>query len=138
MAELDEAREFLRDHHHAVLITHRGDGSLQSSPVAVGLDKAGRAIISTITSSAKARNIRRDGRVSFCVVSDDWFGPWGHFDGNATVIEQPEAIELLVEYYRAVAGEHPDWEEYRKAMLDQGRVLVQVELIRAAGPFMAA
>jgi PPOX class probable F420-dependent enzyme len=134
MADSTHARQFLAENHHAVLVTRRADDGLQSSPIAVGLDSSGRAVISTTRTSAKARNIRRDARVSLCVLTDQWFGPWGHFDGTATVVEQPDAVELLVEYYRSVVGEHPDWQEYRAAMVRDQRVLIQIELQRAAGP----
>jgi PPOX class probable F420-dependent enzyme len=132
--DLKAAREFLRDHHRAVLATRRADGRPQMSPVLVALDGEGRATISSRERAYKVRNIRRDPDVSICVLPDGFFGgPWIQVDGTAEVVSLPEAMELLVEYYRASAGEHPDWDEYRAAMEQQQRVLVRVTIERA-GP----
>lgn len=130
--ELDEARAFLGEHHRAVLATFRGDGRPQMSAVSVGVDDAGRAVVSTRETAYKVRNMRRDPRVSLCVLSDD-FWRWIQIDGTATVVSLPEAMELLVDYYRRVAGEHPDWDDYRRAMQEQRRVLVRIDIERA-GP----
>jgi PPOX class probable F420-dependent enzyme len=130
--DLDEARAFLREHHRGVLATVRGDGRPQMSVVAVGVDDQGRAVVSTREGAYKVRNVRRDPKVSVCVASDD-FRTWIQVDGTATVLPLPEAMEPLVEYYRNVAGEHPDWEEYRAAMEEQGRVLLRIDIERA-GP----
>jgi PPOX class probable F420-dependent enzyme len=128
---LDAARGFLAEHHHAVLVTRRQDGGLQSSPITVGVDDAGRAIVSTTAASAKARNLGRDPRATLCVVTDNWFGPWIQVEGTTEVVERPEAMELLVDYYRRISGEHPDWDDYRRAMDDQRRVLIRITLERA-------
>lgn len=124
----DEARAFLRDNHRAVLVTRRKDGRLQTSPVAAGLDDDGRVLISTTTASAKAKNLRRDPWATLTVMNDGFYGEWKQVEGNAEVIDLPDAMELLVAYYRAVAGEHPDWDEYRQAMTDQQRVVLRVEI----------
>jgi PPOX class probable F420-dependent enzyme len=130
--ELDAARDFMREHHRGVLATSRKDGGPQMSAISVGVDAEGRAVISTREDAYKARNIRRDPRVSVFVMSED-FWSWIQIDGTATVVSLPEAMEPLVEYYRAVAGEHPDWDEYRRAMEDQRRVIVRIDIERA-GP----
>lgn len=129
----EEARQFLGTHHHGVMSTFRSDGRPQMSPVGAGVDAAGRVIVSTPGTTAKARNLRRDPRVSLCVISDWFYGPWVQVDGTAEIVERPDAIELLVDYYRRVAGEHPDWEEYRQAMVDERRVLVRFDIDHAAG-----
>lgn len=126
-ASPDEARTFLKDHHRAVLVTRRKDGRLQTSPVSAGLDHDGRVVISTTTTSAKARNLRRDPWATLTVLNDGFYGDWIQVEGHAEVIELPEAMELLVDYYRAVAGEHPDWDEYRQAMTDQRRVVLRID-----------
>jgi len=131
--DLDAARDFLRDHHRAVLATLRRDGRPQMSPVACAVDDDGRAMVSTRESAMKVANIRRDSRVSLIVVSDEWYGEWVQLDGTADIVSLPEAMELLVDYYRRVAGEHPDWDEYRTAMEKERRVVVRVTLERA-GP----
>jgi PPOX class probable F420-dependent enzyme len=122
----EELVEFLRPRHHAVLLTRRADGSPQGSPVTCGVDGEGRVVVSTYPERAKARNARRDPAVSVLVLSDDWDGPWVQVDGDAEVLDVPEAVEPLVEYFRCVSGEHPDWDEYREAMRRQGKSLIRV------------
>jgi PPOX class probable F420-dependent enzyme len=131
--DLDEARKFLREHHRAVLATYREDGSPQLSPIMTDVDPEGMAVISTRETAMKTHNIRRDRRVSLCVISDEFFGRWIQVDGVATIVSLPEAMDGLVDYYRRVAGEHPDWDEYRAAMEKERRVLVRISLERA-GP----
>ena len=132
---------FLRPRHRALLATTRRDGRPQISPLACGVDAAGRLVMSTYPQRAKVRNARRDERASVVVLSDDWDGPWVQVDGSAEVIDLPEAVEPLVDYYRSIAGEHPDWDEFRQAMLDQGKSLIRVTIERwgpiATGGFPA-
>ncbi|SCG72508.1 PPOX class probable F420-dependent enzyme [Micromonospora echinaurantiaca] len=125
--------DFIRPRHRVILMTTRADGRPQSSPVAAGVDPAGRLVVSTYPERAKVTNIRRDPRVSACVLSDDWNGPWVQLDGTAEVLDLPEALEPLVEYFRCISGEHPDWDEYRQAMVRQGKSLIRVT-IDAWGP----
>ncbi|MGS2616478.1 PPOX class F420-dependent oxidoreductase [Micromonospora sp. LZ34] len=120
--------DFIRPRHKVILMTTRADGRPQSSPVAAGVDPAGRLVVSTYPERAKATNIRRDPRVSACVLSDDWNGPWVQIDGTAEVLDLPEALEPLVEYFRCISGEHPDWDEYRQAMVRQGKSLIRVTI----------
>ena len=131
--DVDEARRFLRDNHRAVLATFRLDGRPQLSPVTVGVDGAGRAVISSRETAYKVRNLRRDPRASLCVINDAFFGPWAQVDGIATIVSLPEAMEPLVDYYRSISGEHPDWDDYRRAMEQQRRVIVRIDIQRA-GP----
>jgi PPOX class probable F420-dependent enzyme len=125
--------EFLAPRHRAILLTTRADGRPQSSPVACGVDSAGRIVISTYPERAKVTNIRRDRRVSVCVLSEDWNGPWVQVDGTAEVLDLPAALEPLVEYFRCISGEHPDWDEYRQAMRTQGKSLIRVT-VESWGP----
>ncbi|WP_250445977.1 PPOX class F420-dependent oxidoreductase [Actinotalea sp. C106] len=124
--------DFLRPRHHAVLLTRRRSGAPQMSPVTCGLDDAGRLVISTYPERAKVHNLRRDPAVSLCVVSEEW-DPWVQVDGTAEVLDLPDSIEPLVEYYRNIAGEHPDWAEYRAAMTEQGKSIIRVT-IESWGP----
>ncbi len=124
----EQAREFLRAHHRGVLATTRADGRPQLSPVTAAVDGDGRVIISTRETAIKTRNIRRDPYASLCV-----FGEWVQVEGTAEVISLPDAMELLVDYYRRSAGEHPDWDDYRAAMARDRRVVVRVTITRA-GP----
>jgi PPOX class probable F420-dependent enzyme len=139
--ERPDLADFIRPRHRMILITRRADGAPQASPVTGGLDAEGRLVISSYPERAKVRNLRRDPRCSVLVLSDDFGDAWVQVDGNAEVIDLPEAVEPLVDYYRAISGEHPDWAEYRQAMLDQGKSLIRIELLRwgpiATGGFPA-
>jgi PPOX class probable F420-dependent enzyme len=122
----DALLEFLRPRHRAVLVTTRADGRPQSSPVTCGLDGEGRVVVSTYPERAKTRNVRRNPQVALCVLSDEWDGPYVHIDGTAEVLDMPDALDGLVDYYRGIAGEHPDWAEYREAMARQGKSLIRI------------
>jgi PPOX class probable F420-dependent enzyme len=130
---LTEAQAFLAEHHCAVLATRRRNGQLQLSPVTVGLDGEGRALVSSRETAYKTRHLRRDPRASLCVFVANFYGPWVQIDGLAEVVALPEAMELLVDYYRRIAGEHPDWDDYRRAMERDRRVLIRIR-IEHAGP----
>lgn len=130
---LPELLEFMRRRHRGLLVTARSDGRPQVSPVACGVDHDGRIVVSTYPERAKTRNARRDERVSICVLSDEWDGPYVQVDGHAEVLDMPEAVDALVEYYRCIAGEHPDWDDYRAAMQRQNKSLIRIH-IDAWGP----
>lgn len=130
--DLDEARAFLVEHHRAILATARADGRPQMSPISVALDSEGRPSISTRETAYKLRNIRRNPLVSLCVFSDG-LGEWIQIDGRAEVVPLPDAMDLLITQYRTVAGEHPDWDDFRRAMQEQRRVIVRIDMERA-GP----
>jgi PPOX class probable F420-dependent enzyme len=123
---LPELLDFVRPRHHMVLTTFRRDGSPQSSPVTGGVDEQGRIVISSYPQRAKSANLRRDPRASVTVLSEEFNGAYVQVDGAAEVIDLPDAVEPLVDYYRAIAGEHPDWAEYRQAMADQGKCLIRI------------
>ncbi len=129
----DALLEFLRPRHQAVLPTPRGSGGLQLSPVTFGVDGEGRIVVSTYPQRAKVANARRNPDVSLCVLSPEWDGAWVQVDGRAEVLGLPEALEPLVEYYRSISGEHPDWDEYRAAMTRQGKALLRIT-VTAWGP----
>ncbi|MFD3792464.1 PPOX class F420-dependent oxidoreductase [Streptomyces cyaneofuscatus] len=124
--DLDELLAFVRPRHRAILLTARADGCPQGSPLTCGVDDAGRIVMSTYPERAKTRNARRDERVSVIVLSDEWDGPWVQVDGVAEVLDVPESVEPLVEYFRNISGEHPDWDEYRAAMVKQGKSIIRV------------
>lgn len=123
--DIDGLLEFVRPRHRAVLFTTRADGTPQGSPVTCGVVD-GALVVSTYPDRAKAVNARRSGRAGAVVLSEDWNGPWVQVDGTAEVLDGEEAIEPLVEYFRSISGEHPDWDEYRQAMRDQGKSLLRV------------
>ncbi|MGW0700226.1 PPOX class F420-dependent oxidoreductase [Streptomyces sp. NPDC002867] len=124
--DIEELLSFVRPRHRAILLTRRADGSPQGSPLTCGVDDSGRIVVSTYPERAKTRNAKRDERVSVVVLSDDWNGPWVQIDGTAEVIDSPESVEPLVEYFRNISGEHPDWDEYREAMVKQGKSIIRV------------
>ena len=139
--ELPELLDFVRPRHRLLLATVRRDGRPQMSPVTGGVDSHGRIVISTYPARTKTRNAENDPRVSVLVLSDDWNGPWVQVDGDAEVLHMPEAADGLVEYFRCISGEHPDWEEYRQAMRIQNKSLICITPTRwgpiATGGFPA-
>jgi PPOX class probable F420-dependent enzyme len=130
--ELERAREFMRANHHGVLANRR-QGGIQQSPVLVTVDGEGRAIISSRETAYKVRNLRRDPWAQLCVFTDRFFGEWIWAEGTAEIVSLPEAMELLIDYYKRFPGENPDWDEYRERMRQERRVLVEITLERA-GP----
>ncbi|MBS3941814.1 MAG: PPOX class F420-dependent oxidoreductase [Actinobacteria bacterium] len=126
----DRMLDFVRPRHRVVLTSFRRNGTLQSSPVAAGVDGDGRLVVATYPQRAKTRNLRRDPRASAVVLSDDWNGPWVQLDGTIEVLDVPDAVEPLVEYFRSISGEHPDWDEYRRAMVEQGKSLLRMTIDR--------
>ncbi len=128
--ERPELLEFLRPRHRVILSTARADGGWQSSPVTCGIDAGGRLVVSTYPQRAKVGNVRRRPVASACVLSDDWSGPWVQVEGTAEVVDLPDALDPLVEYYRSISGEHPDWAEYRAAMQRQGKCLIRLAIDR--------
>jgi PPOX class probable F420-dependent enzyme len=139
--ELDELLDFVRPRHRMLLITQRSDGSPQASPVVGGVDDGGRIVISTYPERAKARNARLRPDTSVVVLSDDFNDPWVQVDGTCEVLDVPEALDAFVEYFRNISGEHSDWDEYRQAMIDQGKCLLRITPTRwgpvATGGFPA-
>lgn len=133
--ERDQLLDFARTRHHYVLVTTRANGRPQLSPVSGGVDGEGRVVISTYPDRAKAVNLRRNRAASVLVLSEDWDDAWVQLDGSAEVLDMPsaEAEDGLVEYYRCIAGEHPDWEEYRAAMRRQGKSLIRIA-VESWGP----
>lgn len=131
--DLDEARAVIREQHRAVLATLRSDGTPQMSPVLVAVDDAGRLLVSTRETALKVRNARRDPRLWLCVLPDGFFGRWVQVEGRAEIVSLPAAMDVLVDYYRRVAGEHGNWDDYRSAMQRERRVILRIELLRA-GP----
>lgn len=131
--EIAEALDYIRQNHRGVLLTYRSSGGPQMSPIAAGVDGDGRIQISSRETAYKVKNLRRDPRASVCMFPDGWYGKWIQVDGTAEILSLPDAMEPLVEYYRSIAGEHPDWDEYREAMRQEQRLLIQITPTRA-GP----
>lgn len=141
VVDRDRLLEFLRPRHQGIVLATRRDGGVQASPVTFGVDRSGRIVVSTYPERAKTRNARRDPRASLVALSDDFGGPWVQVDGTAEVLDGADAVEPLVEYYQVIAGEHPDWDEYRAAMRRQDKSLLRITPTRwgpvATGGFPA-
>lgn len=133
--------DFLRSRHNGIIVTRRRDGAPQLSPVSYGVDPQGRVVVSTYPERAKIYNLRRDPACSMMSQGADFGDAWVQVDGTAEVIDVPDSVEPLVDYFRSISGEHPDWEEYRQAMLDQGKSLIRLTIERwgpiATGGFPA-
>jgi PPOX class probable F420-dependent enzyme len=139
--EFNELLDFIRPRHQMILLTRRRDGGPQASPLTGGVDDAGRIVIATYPERAKVANLRRSAECAVLVLSDEFGGAWVQVDGTAEVLDLPDALEPLVEYFRCISGEHPDWNEYRQAMRDQGKCLIRITPTRwgpiATGGFPA-
>lgn len=125
-----ELIEFLRPRHRLILSTTRDDGTSQMSPATCGVDVAGHIVISSYPQRAKVKNLRKRPETTACVLSDDWNGPWIQVSGTAEILDLPEAADDFVDYYRSISGEHPDWDEYRAAMVAQGKCLIRISIDR--------
>ena len=134
--DVEAARAFVAANHHAVLATERADGAPQLTPVTAAVDDQGRFVISSRETAYKVRNLRRRPRASLCVFTDRFYGEWVQVEGLVEIISLPDAMEVLVDYYRRVSGEHPDWDDYRAAMVKDQRVIVALTADRV-GPTIA-
>jgi len=130
IVERPELVEFIGPRHRGVLLTTRREGRPQASLVTMGLDAQGRIVVSSYPERAKVHNIRRNPEASMVVMSDEFSGEWVQVDGTAEIVDLPDAVEGLVEYFRVISGEHPDWDEYRQAMVDQGKCLIRLTIER--------
>ena len=128
-----QALSFVAANHRAVMATTRADGRPQLSPITVGVDDGGHVVVSTRETAMKLKNVERDPFVSLCVLNDGFFGEWVQVEGTAEIVRLPEAMDLLVDYYRRISGEHPDWDDYRAAMVRDRRVILRITVDRA-GP----
>lgn len=135
LADVDseQARRFIAENHRAVLATMRSDGRVQLSPVTAGVDGEGYVVVSSRETAMKTRNVRRRPYAAICVFTEQFFGDWVQVEGDIEVVSLPDAMDGLVEYYRQIAGEHPDWDDYRAAMAEDRRVLLRMT-VRRAGP----
>ena len=131
--DVADALEFITANHHGVIATTRADGRIAMSPIACDVDAEGRVVVSTRETAMKVKHVAREPHVAICVLNDGFFGEWAQVEGTAEIVHLPEAMEGLVDYYRRVSGEHPDWDDYRAAMERDRRVLLRITVERA-GP----
>jgi PPOX class probable F420-dependent enzyme len=134
--DVANALDFVKNNPRAILVTRRKDGSPQMSPIVVAVDDGGRLLISSRETAYKSKNVRRDARVSMCHINDGFFGEWIQTDGTAEIVPLPDAMDVLVDYYRKLSGEHPDWDDYRAAMERDRRLIIRVTIDRV-GPARA-
>jgi PPOX class probable F420-dependent enzyme len=135
--DLDAALAFVRDHRNGVLLTLKRDGRPQSSNIVYTVSDDGRIRVSVTADRAKTRNLRRDPRVSLHVNADDF---WSYVVVEADAELSPVAaapddatVDELVEMYQALQGEHPDWDDYRRAMVADGRLVLTIRPAHAYG-----
>jgi PPOX class probable F420-dependent enzyme len=131
----EEARDFVRANHRAVLATVARDGSPQMSPISCSVDSDGFVVVSTRQTAVKTKNVRRDNHVWLCVMNDGFYGQFVQIAGTATVVDLPDAMDGLIDYYRSISGEHPDWDDYRAAMESEQRVLLRIDITKAGPDF---
>ncbi|MDE0375060.1 MAG: PPOX class F420-dependent oxidoreductase [bacterium] len=131
--DIDQARDFIEANQRGILLTHRSDGGPQMSPIVAGVDSDGYVVVSSRETAYKVKNLRRDPRASVCMFTDGFYGGWVQIDGVAEIVSLPEAMDALIDYYRLLSGEHPDWDDYRAAMREERRVLIRISPDRA-GP----
>ena len=131
--DIGQALGFITTNHRGVLLTHRSDGGPQMSPIVAGVDSDGHVVVSSRETAYKVKNLLRDPRASVCMFTDGFYGEWVQIDGVAEIVSLPEAMDGLIDYYRHLSGEHPDWDDYRAAMREERRVLVRITPERA-GP----
>jgi PPOX class probable F420-dependent enzyme len=131
--DIAEALEFVRSNHRAVMATTRADGRTAMSPIACTVDADGKVVVSTRETAMKVKHIERDPHVAICVLNDGFYGEWVQVEGETQIVHLPDAMDGLIDYYRRISGEHPDWDDYRAAMERDRRVLLRVTVNRA-GP----
>jgi PPOX class probable F420-dependent enzyme len=131
--DVPEALDFVRSNHHGIMATTRADGHVAMSPIACTVDGGGRVVVSTRETAMKVQHLQRDPHVAICVISAGFFGEWVQVEGDAEIVHLPEAMDGLIDYYRNISGEHPDWDDYRAAMERERRVLLRITVTRA-GP----
>jgi PPOX class probable F420-dependent enzyme len=124
--EVAEVLDFLRQNHRGCIAVRQRDGWPQMTFVSPAVDADGRVIITSRGTTYKVKHIRRDPRVSLLIFGEQFSGSkFVQLHGRAEIIEQPEAMDLLVFWYRQVRGEHKNWDEYRETMRKQQRVIIR-------------
>jgi PPOX class probable F420-dependent enzyme len=134
--DVADALAFLRANHNGVIATTRSDGSTQMSPITVGVDSEDRVVVSSRETAYKVRQLRARPRAAICAFTERFIGDWVQVEGPVEVLSVPDALEPLVDYYRDIRGEHPDWDDYRRVMAEDQRVLIRMTVERA-GPTLS-
>jgi PPOX class probable F420-dependent enzyme len=134
--DVADALAFLRANHNGVIATTRSDGSTQMSPITVGVDSEDRVVVSSRETAYKVRQLRARPQAAICAFTERFIGDWVQVEGPVEVLSMPDALEPLVDYYRDIRGEHPDWDDYRRVMAEDQRVLIRMTVERA-GPTLS-
>lgn len=130
--DIAKGLDYVRNNSRAVMLTTRANGAPAMSPVTVAVADD-RIIMSTRETAYKVGHLRRHPATSLCVFPDKWLGRWVQLNCRAEVTSLPDAMDTLVAYYRTLQGDHPDWNDYRRAMTDDQRCIVTFEIL-SAGP----
>ena len=128
--ERDELLNFIRPRHKGILSTQRQDKRPQMSLVTMGVNASGKILISSYPERVKVANARRNPEASICVMGEEFNSEWVQVDGHIEVLDLPAALDGLCEYFQVISGDHPDWEEYKSAMVKQGKVLLELSVER--------
>lgn len=132
--EIADVQKFLAANHRGVLVARKRDGWPQITLVTPGIDPEGRVIITSRGTTYKLKNIRRDPKVSMLIMGEQFSGSnYVQLHGIAEIISQPEAMDLLIYWYRQLRGEHKDWDEYRARMKEEQRAVIRIT-IEKVGP----
>jgi PPOX class probable F420-dependent enzyme len=132
--ELSDARKFVKEHHHGVLVARKKDGSLQITLVSPVVDAVGNVILTARDSTYKVKNIKRDPRISLLVFGEQFHGSnYIQIDGKAEVIEHPQAMDLVLDWHRQIRGLPEDWDALKKKTLSEGRIAIRIT-IEKVGP----
>lgn len=132
--EIADAQKFLQENHRACIAVRQEDGWPQMTFVTPAIDSQGRIIVTSRRSTYKVKHLRRDPRVSMLIFGEQFSGSkFVQIHGTAEILEQPAAMDVLIDWYKRVRGEHKNWEEYKQRMADEKRVIIRVA-IEKVGP----
>lgn len=128
------AQKFLQDNHRGCIAVRQKDGWPQMTFVSPGIDAQGRVIMTSRGTTYKIKHLRRDPRVSMLIFGEQYSGSkFVQIHGTAELIELPQAMDTLIYWYKQVRGEHKNWDDYKKQMQDENRVIIRVT-IEKVGP----
>lgn len=135
--DTDALHQLVASKHQGVLATLKRDGRPQLSNIAYHLADDDVIRISVTADRAKTANLRRDPRASLHVTREDFYA-YAVVEGTARLLPvaadpHDATADALVEYYRAVVGEHDDWDDYRAAMVADRRLLIELPIERLYG-----
>jgi PPOX class probable F420-dependent enzyme len=127
--KIADAQKFLQENHRACIAVRQKDGWPQMTLVTPGIDAEGRVIITSRGTTYKLKHLRRDPRVSMLIFGEQYSGSkFVQIHGTAEIIDLPEAMDMLIYWYKQLRGEHKNWDEYRKQMVDQKRAIIRVKI----------